>query len=130
MNKSLAVERASHDVRNALHSIIGLIEYCQNQTPGSDLRTNLEKMKEYASDLLGWFKCFLFMKNCNVNFVADILNTILDDSKVESGKMHLEVEQAEFNISKIIEKSIDAFNILAEKKWLKMIWDLCYSDTS
>ncbi|KAF3333038.1 histidine kinase CKI1-like protein [Carex littledalei] len=105
MNKSLVVARASHDVRNALHSIIGLIEYCQDQTPGSDLGTNLAKMKDYAGDLL------------------DILNTILDNSKVESGKMRL--EQAEFNISQIIEKSVDAFNILAEKKGLEMIWDPC-----
>ncbi|XP_078149170.1 signal transduction histidine kinase [Carex rostrata] len=105
MNKSLAVARASHDVRNSLHSIIGLIEYCQDQTPGSDLGTNLVKMKDYAGDLL------------------DILNTILDSSKVESGKMRL--EQAEFNISQVIEKSVDAFNVLAEKKGLEMIWDPC-----
>jgi signal transduction histidine kinase len=60
MNKSMAVARASHDVRNALHSIIGLIDYCQDQRPGSDLGTDFTKMKEYAGDLLGWFK-FLFL---------------------------------------------------------------------
>jgi signal transduction histidine kinase len=56
-------------------------------------------------------------------FLVDLLNTILDTSKVESGKMHL--EQAEFNISEIIEKSVDSFNILGEKKDLEMIWDPC-----
>lgn len=57
MNKSMAVARASHDVRNALHSIIGLIDYCQDQRPGSDLGTDLAKMKDYAGDLLGLFQC-------------------------------------------------------------------------
>ncbi|KAJ4776107.1 histidine kinase 1 [Rhynchospora pubera] len=106
MNKSMAFARASHDVRNLLHSIIGLIEICRDQTSSnSDLGTNLAKMNDCAIDLL------------------DILNTILDTSKVESGKMHL--EQTEFNISQIIEKSVDAFNVLAEKKGLEMIWDPC-----
>jgi signal transduction histidine kinase len=52
-----------------------------------------------------------------------MLNSILDNSKVESGKMHL--EQAEFNICQMIEKSVDSFNVLAEKKGLEMIWDPC-----
>jgi signal transduction histidine kinase len=65
MNKSMAVARASHDVRNALHSIIGLIDYCQDQRPGSDLGTDLAKMKEYASDLLGWFKCLFLLDSWN-----------------------------------------------------------------
>ncbi|KAJ3704305.1 hypothetical protein LUZ61_008010 [Rhynchospora tenuis] len=106
MNKSMAFARASHDVRNALHSIIELSKISRDQTtPNSELRTNLTKMMDYATDLL------------------DILNTILDTSKVESGKMHL--EQVEFNIPDIIEKSVDIFNVLAEKKGLEMIWDPC-----
>ncbi|KAJ4749424.1 histidine kinase 1 [Rhynchospora pubera] len=55
--------------------------------------------------------------------LLDILNTILDTSKVESGKIHL--EQVEFNLADIIEKSVDIFNVLAEKKGLEMIWDPC-----
>ncbi|KAJ4809268.1 histidine kinase 1 [Rhynchospora pubera] len=37
--------------------------------------------------------------------------------------MHL--EQVEFNIADTIEESVDAFNTLAEKKRLEMIWDPC-----
>ncbi|CAA6669982.1 unnamed protein product [Spirodela intermedia] len=106
MNKSLAFASASHDVRTSLAGIIGLIELCQAEvSPHSELDKNLDQMNVCASKLYG------------------ILNSVLDMSKVEAGKMQL--EEAEFDIAKVIEESVDIFHIVALKKGLEVIWDPC-----
>lgn len=61
MNKSLALARASHDMRNALYSIIELIKLCQAQTTSSELQTNLARVNDYAIDLVGWLKCLFVL---------------------------------------------------------------------
>jgi hypothetical protein len=49
-------------------------------------------------------------------FLVDLLNTILDTSKVESGNMHL--EQAEFNISEIIERLLNMPSLFVSSPFL------------
>ncbi|OAY83344.1 putative histidine kinase 2, partial [Ananas comosus] len=106
MNKSLAFASASHDVRNSLAGITGLIEFCRRDVaPQSELDINLEQMKTCALKLL------------------EILNTILDTSKVEAGKMQL--EEVEFDMVQVIEESIDIFHVVALKKGLEIVWDPC-----
>ena len=51
------------------------------------------------------------------------MNSVLDMSKVEAGKMQLEEE--EFDMSKLIEESVDLFHVVALKKGLEVIWDPC-----
>ena len=54
MNKSLAFASASHDVRNSLAIITGLIKLChESADPNSELAANLVKMNADAMDLLG-----------------------------------------------------------------------------
>ncbi|KAJ0963387.1 hypothetical protein J5N97_028509 [Dioscorea zingiberensis] len=104
MNKSMAFSRANHDVRTSLISITCLIELCRHMVPPqSDLDENLLQMRAYASKLL------------------DILNSVLDTSKVESGKMQL--EEREFNIARVLQESLDSFHVAAQNKGLDMIWD-------
>ncbi|XP_078438032.1 signal transduction histidine kinase [Wolffia australiana] len=106
MNKSLAFASASHDIRTSLVGIAGLIELCQTEvSPESEMEKNLVQMSICASKLFG------------------ILNSVLDMSKVEAGKMQL--KDAEFDISKLIEESVDIFHIVALKKGLEVIWDPC-----
>ncbi|MQL84961.1 hypothetical protein Taro_017482 [Colocasia esculenta] len=57
-----------------------------------------------------------------MSFVG-ILNSVLDISKVEAGKMQL--EEVEFNVAEVIEESMDIFHVVAWKKGLEMIWDPC-----
>ncbi|CAL9750172.1 unnamed protein product [Musa acuminata subsp. burmannicoides] len=106
MNKSLAFASASHDIRTSLAGITGLIEICRSDTPqNSELSRNLEQMNGCVSKLLG------------------ILNSVLDISKIEAGKMQL--EEIEFDIAQVLEESVDIFHVVALKKGLEVIWDPC-----
>ncbi|ONK61908.1 uncharacterized protein A4U43_C08F34810 [Asparagus officinalis] len=86
IGKSLAFASASHDVRTSLAGISGLIELCRDDVPPqSELDINLIQMNACASKLL------------------EILNSILDMSKVEAGKMQL--EEVEFDMNSILDMS-------------------------
>lgn len=56
-------------------------------------------------------------------YFSGILNSVLDMSKVEAGKIQL--EDAEFDISQVLEESVDIFYVVALKKGLEVIWDPC-----
>ncbi|PKA63295.1 Histidine kinase CKI1 [Apostasia shenzhenica] len=106
MNKSIAFASAGHDVRASLAGISGLIKLCYDVVSlDSDLARNLDQMNSCVEKLLG------------------ILNSVLDISKVEAGKMHL--EEVEFNVAQAIEESVDIFHIVALAKGLEVIWDPC-----
>ncbi|XP_010544971.1 PREDICTED: histidine kinase CKI1 [Tarenaya hassleriana] len=105
MNKSLAFASASHDIRGALAGINGLIDLCQEEAePGSELDTSLKQMQVCTHDLLG------------------LLNSILDMSKIESGKM--QVEEEEFNLADLLEEVVDSFHPVAMKKGVDVVLDL------
>ncbi|KAK4487332.1 hypothetical protein RD792_006051 [Penstemon davidsonii] len=104
MNKSLAFARASHDIRASLSAITGLIEICsQYAKPNTNLQTNLVQMYTTALDLLG------------------ILNSVLDTSKIEAGKMQLEEE--EFDLAELVQDVVDMFHPLGVKKGVDVVYD-------
>ncbi|KAJ4834913.1 hypothetical protein Tsubulata_032567 [Turnera subulata] len=104
MNKSLAFARSSHDIRAALAGISGLIELSYEEvSPGSELDINLRQMDGCAKDLLG------------------LLNSILDTSKMEAGKLQLEEE--EFNVANLLEDVVDLFHPVGMKKDVEVILD-------
>ncbi|KAL6968617.1 hypothetical protein U1Q18_034418 [Sarracenia purpurea var. burkii] len=106
LNKSLAFARASHDVRASLAGLTGLIDVCREEVaPVSDLETNLMLMEACTKDLLG------------------ILNSILDTSKIEAGKMQLEEE--EFDLAQLLEEVVDLYHPIGMKKGLDVILDPC-----
>ncbi|KAL8101087.1 hypothetical protein AgCh_033099 [Apium graveolens] len=106
MNKSHALARASHDVRASLAGMSGLIELCHELVdPRSELKANLVQMEACTKDLLG------------------ILNTILDTSKIESGKIQLEEE--DFDVAQLLEDVADLFYSVAMKKGVDVVLDLC-----
>ncbi|XP_028549330.1 histidine kinase 3-like isoform X3 [Dendrobium catenatum] len=101
MNKSIAFASASHDMRASLAGITGLLRLCHDDvTPDSDVARNLVQMDQCASKLLG------------------ILNSVLDTSKVEAGKMQL--EDVEFNMAQAIEESVDLFHVVALAKGIEV----------
>ncbi|XP_024010862.1 histidine kinase CKI1 [Eutrema salsugineum] len=105
MNKTQAFASASHDIRGSLAGITGLIDLCRQEVrPGSDLDTNLKQVNVCTEDLLA------------------LLNSVLDMSKIESGKMHLEEE--EFNLAKLLEDVVDFFHPAAMKKDVDVVLDL------
>ncbi|KAG2326044.1 hypothetical protein Bca4012_034738 [Brassica carinata] len=105
MNKSQAFAQASHDIRGSLAGITGLIDLCRQEVkPGSDVDTSLQQMNVCTKDLVG------------------LLNSVLDMSKIESGKMQLEEE--EFNLAKLLEDVVDFFHPMAMKKKVDVVLDL------
>ncbi|KAK7344383.1 hypothetical protein VNO77_13911 [Canavalia gladiata] len=106
MNKSIAFASASHDIRASLAGLTGLIEISSELVlPGSELDTNLKQMDNCTQDLLG------------------LLNSILDISKIEAGKMHLEEE--EFDVLDLVEDVVDFYHPVAMKKGVDIVLDLC-----
>ncbi|KAM1207754.1 hypothetical protein COP2_008554 [Malus domestica] len=104
MNKSLAFATASHDIRAALAGITGLIEISKEEvSPGSELETNLRQMETCARDLFG------------------ILNSILDTSKIEAGKIQLEEE--EFDVAQLVEDVVDLYHPVGLKKGIDVVLD-------
>jgi signal transduction histidine kinase len=54
---------------------------------------------------------------------VDILNTILDMSKVESGKMQL--EEVQFSMADVLEESMDMSNVVGMPRGVEVVWDPC-----
>ncbi|GAV83606.1 Response_reg domain-containing protein/HisKA domain-containing protein/HATPase_c domain-containing protein [Cephalotus follicularis] len=104
VNKSVAFASASHDIRAALAGITGLIEICYEEVAHrSDLETNLKQMEGCTKDLVG------------------LLNSILDTSKIEAGKMQLDEE--EFNMAQLLEDVVDLYHPVGMKKGVDVVLD-------
>ncbi|KAL5230744.1 hypothetical protein ABZP36_029520 [Zizania latifolia] len=106
MNKSNAFASASHDIRSALAAIAGLIEVSRPEAAANpNVMDNLHQMDVCTKKLF------------------DILNSILDTSKVESGKIQL--EEVEFNMVDVLEESVDMVNVVGVNKGIEVVWDPC-----
>ncbi|MED6176783.1 hypothetical protein PIB30_091563 [Stylosanthes scabra] len=106
MNKTHAFAAANHDVRASLAGLTALIDMSFDLVQnGSELETNLKQMKGCTQDLLG------------------LLNSILDTSKIEAGKMQLEEE--EFDLSILLEDIVDLYYPMASNKGVDLILDPC-----
>ncbi|KAI5083094.1 hypothetical protein GOP47_0003432 [Adiantum capillus-veneris] len=104
-HKSLVFANMSHDLRTPLAAILGLIDLClSDAAESSELETNLLQMKSCASNLLG------------------ILNTILDMSKIEAGKLSL--QESEFDLVNALEEVVDTFSVVGFKKGVEVALDL------
>ena len=104
MKKSDAITSASHDVRNALVCMTELIRMTSDDgSQGSSLaiKENLTQMDTCTKHLLG------------------ILSSILDNSKIEAGKMVL--EEAEFDVAQLVEEVVDFFLPTGLKKGIDVV---------
>lgn len=96
--KSEFLANMSHELRTPLNSIIGFTEVLQDQLFG----TLNEKQLEYLKDI-----------HESAKHLLNLINDILDLSKVEEGKMELEL--SEFRLSDVINTSL----IMLKEKALK-----------
>ncbi|KAL0357275.1 UNVERIFIED_CONTAM: Histidine kinase CKI1 [Sesamum calycinum] len=55
--------------------------------------------------------------------ISGILNSVLDTSKIEAGKMQLQEE--EFNIAELLEDVVNMYYLLGMKKGVDMVFDPC-----
>ena len=102
--KSRFLANMSHEIRTPMNGVIGMIELLM-QTPLS------EKQKHYAKMLESSGKAML-----------NLINDILDLSKIEAGK--LELEKHNFNLQQIVDESLDIFRLTAENKGLLLQSDI------
>ena len=81
--KSTFLSNMSHDIRTPMNAIIGFT------TLASANIENTERLKDYLAKILS-----------SSNHLLSLINDILDMSRIESGKMHL--EETEVNLSDIL----------------------------
>jgi len=98
LTKSDFLANMSHELRTPLNAVIGFSEVLQDQMFG---QIN-EKQKEYVGNIL-----------TSGRHLLSLINDILDLSKVESGKMELELS------SFLLRESLDASVMMLREKALK-----------
>lgn len=95
--KSNFLSKMSHEIRTPMNGIVGMIDsamlYIQDENKVADC---LDKMKRSMSHL------------------QQLVNDILDMSKIESGK--LDVEYKNFNLKQLLTDIIEEFNYFAKEK--------------
>ena len=98
--KSEFLTNMSHEIRTPLNGVVGFGELL-NTTELNPVQ------KEYVRFL-----------NESANLLMELINQVLDLSKIEAGKMHLNIERC--NVRKIFETAVQMTQHLADKKDVKV----------
>ncbi len=98
--KSEFLAKMSHEIRTPIHSILGMNEMILREGTGEDVLRYAKQIENSGKDLL------------------DIVNTILDLSKVEAGK--LEIVRAPFSTEDLAAGVFVSLDSLAAKKELRV----------
>ncbi|AFM05908.1 signal transduction histidine kinase [Bernardetia litoralis DSM 6794] len=86
----------SHEIRTPLNAIIGMTHLLKNDRLEGEMAENIEILEFSAQNLLS------------------LINSVLDISKMEAGKMAF--EQAEFDLPILIQNTVEIFKARAEEK--------------
>jgi len=108
--KSDFLSRMSHELRTPLNAIIGFSSTIKNGKAGE---VNPEQYKQ------------LSMLNTNAVHLLDLINDVLDISKIEAGKMDVIIER--FKVIPVLEELYRSIKSLLDKKGLKIELRLNFS---
>lgn len=102
--KSEFLSNTSHEIRTPLNGILGFTELLRN--------TKLNRVQlEYVENAL-----------MSANTLMAVINDLLDFSKIESGKLELDIVHTD--IVQLVEKSSDIVKILASQKGLELLLNI------
>ena len=102
--KTEFLQRMSHDIRTPINGICGLINMADHYAD------DMEKQKEYRTKV----------KEAS-NLLLELVNEILDMSKLESGEVVL--EERPFNLSKISEELLVVIEQIAAEQNIRIVWE-------
>jgi two-component system cell cycle sensor histidine kinase PleC len=106
--KSKFLANMSHELRTPLNAIIGFSEIMESGMFGT---LGSEKYQEYCHDIL-----------TSGHYLLEVINDILDMSKIEAGRMKLDMEQ--LDLSKTLAESLRVVSGRADDKSLELDTDI------
>jgi PAS domain S-box-containing protein len=100
--KSMFLANMSHEIRTPINVIIGMAEMVLDTDLAPSQRADLDRLREASIGLLA------------------IINDVLDTSKIEAGKLALEL--ADVDVRRTIEESVRLLSSAARAKGLALTW--------
>ena len=105
-SKSKFMANLSHEIRTPINGVLGFLSLIE-----ANAYSNEEELKFFSANA-----------RQSAESLLDIINSILDLSKIEAGKV--EVENIRFNLVNIIDQSISVVSIKANEKNIKIVKDI------
>ncbi|ACV64490.1 histidine kinase [Desulfofarcimen acetoxidans DSM 771] len=102
--KSAFLANMSHEIRTPMNAIIGMADLLWETSLTKEQREYVGIFRTAGQNLL------------------NLINDILDLSKVEAG--HLKLEQQDFNIKKLVEKTVEFMSVQANIKFLSLSYQI------
>ena len=102
--KTEFLQRMSHDIRTPINGICGMIDMAEHYAD------DMEKQTEYRAKI----------KEAS-NLLLELVNDVLDMSKLESGEIVL--EEVPFNLIKISEEVLVVIEQIAAEQNIRIVWE-------
>ena len=102
--KTEFLARMSHEIRTPINAVLGMNEMINRESTE-------EGIKKYSEDI-----------KVSANALLDIINEILDSSKIESGKM--ELVPVEYEITNLFNEIYNMMYVKVKDKGLKLVFDV------
>ena len=102
--KTEFLQRMSHDIRTPINGICGMVNMADHYADDMEKQTEYRKKVKEASNLL-----------------LELVNDVLDMSKLESGEVVL--EESPFNLSKIFEEVLVVIEQIAAEQNIRIVWE-------